>query len=273
LIKRIAESRIGKLPSWAATLLLTASILASPLARPLLAQERPNASPASLGDRWEFLVAPYLLFPYMSGTTTIRGIEAEVDANPGDIFSRLQFGAMLFFEAHNSVWAASLDGLYMNLSQPGPLGLTEVGMKQGMVELTGYRRVMPWLEVLAGGRLNVLSGEIEILPIVPLPPEGPLPIKVDRSQTWFDPFVGARATVPAGRRWLFVFRGDVGGFGIGSDIAWQVYPAVSYRFSRLFGLAVAYRVLGMDYQTGSGTDAFRYDVRTFGPQIGFLFHF
>lgn len=175
MIKRIAESRIGKLPSCAATLLLTASVLASPLARPLLAQERPNASPASLGDRWEFLVAPYLLFPYMSGTTTIRGIEAEVDANPGDIFSRLQFGAMLFFEAHNSVWAASLDGLYMNLSQPGPLGLTEVGLKQGMVELTGYRRVMPGLEVLAGGRLNVLSGDIEILPIEPLPPEGRSP--------------------------------------------------------------------------------------------------
>lgn len=269
MIQRNAQSRNAGLPSFVVAWLLTASVLASPLARPLLAQERQNASPASLGDRWEFLAAPYLLLPYMSGTVAIRGIEAEVDADPGDILSRLQFGFMLFLEAHNSVWAFSLDGLYMNLDQPGPLGLTEIGLKQGMVEFTGYRRVMSWLEVLAGGRLNLISGEIEVLPAEGLPPES----EVDGSQTWFDPFVGARVTVPAGRRWLFVLRGDVGGFGIGSDIAWQVYPAVSHRFSRLFGLSVAYRVLGMDYQTGSGTDAFRYDLRIFGPEIGFLFHF
>ena len=236
--------------------------------RPLPAQERPNASPVSLGDRWEFLVAPYFLFPHMSGTTAIRGIEVEVDANPGDIFSRLQFGAMLFLEVHNSVWAVSLDGLYMNLSQTGSLGLTEVGVKQGMVELTGYRRVIPWLEVLAGGRLNIIAGEIEFLPSA-----GPFPLEVDRNWTWFDPFVGARATVPAGSRWLFVFRGDIGGFGIGSSFAWQIYPVVSYRFSRLFGVAVGYRALSMDFESGSGTDLFRYDMTTFGPEIGVSFHF
>ena len=86
--------------------------LSSVTARTGLAQERADASPASLGDRWEFLLAPYVLFPYMSGTTTIRGIEAEVSANPGDIFSRLQFGAMLYLEARNSVWAVALDGLH-----------------------------------------------------------------------------------------------------------------------------------------------------------------
>ncbi len=264
--RNTAIRRVIRLSAFAATLLLTASMLGWLLARPLLAQERLNASPASLGDRWEFLDAPYLLFPYMSGTTMIRGIEVEVDANPGDIFSRLQFGAMLFLEAHNSVWAVSLDGLYMSLSQPGPLGLTEFGVKQGMVELTGYRRVIPWLEVLAGGRLNVIGGEIEVLLSAG-------PSSVDRTETWLDPFVGARATVPAGSRWLFVFRGDIGGFGIGSDFAWQIYPVVSYRFSRLFGLAVAYRALSLDYESGSGTDLFQYDVTTFGPQIGLLFHF
>lgn len=248
--------------------LLAVSAFGSVTAANGLAQARADASPASLGDRWEFLVAPYVLFPYMSGTTTIRGIESEVSANPGDIFSRLQFGAMLYLEARNSVWAVALDGLYMNLEQTGRLGLTEVGAKQGMVELTGYRRVIPWLEVLAGGRLNVISGEIEALSAV-----GPLPLTVDRTQTWFDPFIGARASLPAGRKWLFVLRADIGGFGVGSNFAWQIYPIVSYRFSKLFGLAIAYRALSMDYESGSGADLFKYDVTTFGPEIGFLFHF
>lgn len=248
--------------------LLALSAFSTVSARSSLAQERADASPVSLGDRWEFLVAPYVLFPYMSGTTTIRGIETEVSANPGDIFSRLQFGAMLYLEARNSVWAVTLDGLYMSLEQTGRLGATEVGVKQGMVEVTGYRRVIPWLEVLAGGRLNVIAGEIEVLPTA-----GPMLLQVDRTKTWFDPFIGARASVPAGSKWLFVLRADIGGFGVGSNFAWQIYPVVSYRFSNLFGLALAYRVLSMDYESGSGTDLFKYDVTTFGPELGFLFHF
>ena len=191
--------RIIRLPAVATTLLLTALMLACLLPRPLLAQERADASPASLGDRWEFVVAPYFLFPYMRGTTGIRDIESEVSANPGDIFSRLQFGAMLYLEARNSVWAVSLDGLYMNLQQTGRLELTEVGMKQGMVELTGYRRVIPWLEVLAGGRLNVLAGEIELLPSVE-----PLPSSVDHTEEYrclFDIFTRHLIGADASRSW------------------------------------------------------------------------
>ena len=98
-------------------------------------------------------------------------------------------------------------------------------------------------------------------------------LQVDRTKTWFDPFIGARASVPAGRKWLFLLRADIGGFGVGSNFAWQIYPVVSYRFSNLFGLSVAYRVLSMDYESGNGTDLFKYDVTTFGPEIGLLFHF
>jgi len=119
----------------------------------------------------------------MSGTVDLRLIQAEVDASPGDIFSRLQFGAMLFLEAHTGLWAISLDGLYMNLRETAGQGLAEVGVRQGMVELTGYR------------------------------------------------------------------------------------------VSKLFGVAVGYRVLSMDYESGSFDDLFKYDVTTFGPQLGVSFHF
>ncbi len=266
-IRRHSATGVGCLgaatPLVAAGLLVAASVLGWLVPRPLAAQE----ASASSDDRWEFLVVPYLLFPYMNGTTTVGIVEIDVDADPGDIFSDLQFGFMLLFEAHNPVWAVSLDGLYMNLEQTGQLGLGQAGLKQGMVQLTGFRRVLPWLEVLAGGRLNVMEAEIELFPGGGLPT-----ISADRSKSWFDPFIGARAAASSGK-WLFVFRGDIGGFGIGSNIAWQIYPSVSYRFSELFGLGVAYRVLGMDYESGSGTDFFQYDVTTFGPEIGLLFHF
>lgn len=252
-------------------MLLAAPLAASgqePVGEPVAARERENASPASLGYKWEFLVAPYLMFPHMNGTLNLRLIQAEVDAGPGDIFSRLQFGAMLFLEAHSGVWAVSLDGLYMNLSETAGDGLAEVGARQGMVELAGYRRLVPWLEVLAGARLNIVGGEIELLPTA-----GPSFLKVDYTRAWVDPIAGVRVSLPAGTRWLFLLRADVGGFGLASTFAWQVYPIASFRVSKLFAVAAGYRVLDLDYETGRATDLFKYDMTTFGPFIGISFHF
>jgi hypothetical protein len=66
---------------------------------------------------------------------------------------------------------------------------------------------------------------------------------------------------------------DIGGFSVGSKLAWQIYPVAGVRVSKLLSIHLAYRWLDMEYETGSGSDAFVYDVRTFGPEIGLAFHF
>ena len=58
------------------------------------------------------------------------------------------------------------------------------------------------------------------------------------------------------------------GFGLGSSLAWQVLPFAGYRFANWFELSLAYRELGMDYETGSESETFAYDMTIFGPQIG-----
>ena len=50
------------------------------------------AQPAS--DEWQVLVAPYLMGAAMSGATTVRGREVDLDISASDIFSNLEFGAM-----------------------------------------------------------------------------------------------------------------------------------------------------------------------------------
>ncbi len=226
----------------------------------------PSAT-AQDGD-WEFVVAPYFLFPYMDGSVSVRGFDQEMDASPGDIFDKLTFGGMLALEAHSPVWAIALDGIYMNLSQDLPNAEGEANFKQGVVQLSGFRRVAPWAEVLIGGRLNVLSGSLYRIGIV-------LPDTLDLggSEVWFDPFVGARLQVPDTDRLRLGVRGDVGGFGIGSTFAWQIHPVIGYRVARWFELAAAYRWLSMDYETGTGAERFAYDVTNSGPEIGLLFHF
>jgi hypothetical protein len=50
------------------------------------------ASAQTASDGWDVYVAPYLMGAAMSGTTTVRGAEVDVDLSASDIFSNLQFG-------------------------------------------------------------------------------------------------------------------------------------------------------------------------------------
>ena len=222
-----------------------------------------NGAAQSSGKQWEFILAPYFLAPHMNGNTVVGGVSSEVDVSPADIFRQLQFGAMLYFEARSPVWAVAVDGLYMNLSEEVDLPPGDVIVDQGMIEFTIMRRVGPWAEVLAGGRLNVIGMGFQ--------GSGPLGVDVDSDQTWLDPFVGVRLTGAPNDKVTLTLRGDIGGFGIGSDIAWQLYPVFGYRLTRVVGLSLGYRALSMDYETNAG--AFVYDVTTFGPELGLVFHF
>ncbi len=130
-------------------------------------------------------------------------------------------------------------------------------------------RAATWAEIGIGGRFNSLKGGLFVAP-----GEIVLPgIDVSETKNWFDPLIAARLTAPLESKWHLGISGDVGGFGIGSDFAWQVFPFVGYRFSRLFELALGYRALGMDYKTGSGDELFVYDMVIFGPQLGLVFRF
>ncbi|MDX2429596.1 MAG: hypothetical protein QNK35_01605, partial [Bacteroides sp.] len=71
----------------------------------------------------------------------------------------------------------------------------------------------------------------------------------------------------------FQFRGDVGGFGLGSDLTWQLQAYAGYRFTKVFQLTAGYRVLSTDYNNGGDSDKFFFNMKEFGPVIRFGFNF
>lgn len=236
------------------------------------AQDSTNVS----GNKWHYLVQPYLMFPNMNGEVGLGELpNANVDASAGDIFNNLQIGAMLYLEAHNDLWAVSSDLLYMDLNQDvSERNLVKSGnadAKQFAWELAGLRKLLPWLEAGLGARLNSLTSGLQ------LNIETPGGETSDKSKsltkTWVDPIIISRIKIPAGNTFLFQVRGDIGGFGIGSEFAWQVQADAGYRFSRLFDMGLSYRIIGIDYETGSGDSRFLYNVNTFGPCIKFGFNF
>lgn len=227
----------------------------------LAAQEEPEDG----GERLEWIVAPYFLIPTMSGEIGVGNQTVSVEAGPGDIFDKLQFGAMLYVQVRKGPWGGAVDGLYMNLEQDAEQANVSAGAKQGMVDLSVFRRLAPAIDVLVGARVNILENSLE------LPTPG---VSVSGSKTWVDPIVGVLLHLPLGEgRWNLGMRADIGGFGLGSTLAYQLYPQVGYRASRLISIHAAYRYFDMDYDTGSGSDYFRYDMSTFGPEVGLAFHF
>ena len=227
-------------------------------------------------NSWDFLVEPYLMFPYMDGETGIgNSLLLPVEANPGDIFSKLQMGAMLYLEAQTDKWAITSDLIYMKLNQELTPGILihegDVTVKQLIWEAAGLYRLTPYLEVGAGGRLNYVQASVDAWKNVL--PAGLEQVKGSRNKTWYDPILIARFTTDIKDKWLFQVRGDLGGFGVGSDFTWQLQGYAGYRFTKVFQLSAGYRFLSTDYSSGEAPKTFIFNVNEFGPVIRFGFNF
>ena len=216
-------------------------------------------------DKWEYVVAPYLMFPSMDGISAVRGREVEVDVSPNDIFDNLQFGAMGYFGVRKGNWGFGVDALYMALGTTIDRPPANVDPGQGAITFMGTRRLHEKVEAVFGARWNFIQGKIEFT--------GPLNLTVEQTKHWVDPLVGLKLQQKLGDRWRFTLEGDIGGFGAGSDFAWHLFPIAEVAVGKRASLAFGYRLLGMNYETGSGTELFRYDVLTSGPVIGMTFRF
>ena len=83
----------------------------------------------------------------------------------------------------------------------------------------------------------------------------------------------ANLTLPLGKAFSFTVRGDVGGFGVGSDLAWHAYADIGYCASDLVSIILGYRAIDIDYEDGKGSNYFKYDMATSGPAMGVIFTF
>lgn len=230
------------------------------LALPAVAQAQDG------GDEWRFRIAPYVLVPVMNGDVVVRGNEAEADLGPDDIFSNLNFGFQGFLEARTDSWGVALDVIYMDLDATDDDRVLDIDVNQSALTAMAFVRATPAVDVYAGVRYNDLGGDIDF--------QGPLNLpSAEQDRNWIDPLVGLRFATPIGERWNFEISGDIGGFGIGSDLAINVWPMVGYELSSSAQLAFGYRVLYMDYDSGSGANRFEYDVLTQGPVIGVALDF
>jgi uncharacterized membrane protein (UPF0136 family) len=93
---------------------------------------------------------------------------------------------------------------------------------------------------------------------------------------WVDPVFGLRLRHRFTPNQEMFVRGDIGGFGLGSQFSWQAVAAYSYawQFSGYqIAAVVGFRALGVNYTSGSGVDTVGIDEVFYGPIIGASFRF
>ena len=84
---------------------------------------------------------------------------------------------------------------------------------------------------------------------------------------------GATGFRPLGADWEPVTKGDIGGFGVGSDFAWHVTAFAVWNFFDYATLMLGFRYLDVDYDDGNGAGRFLWDVSESGPAAGLAWRF
>jgi hypothetical protein len=241
----------------------------------------PVAAAEQVSEDWEFSLAPYLWALSVDGNTTVNGQQSTVDMSFSDVWDNLNFAVMLQAEARKGRIGWFISPFFSQLESES--NLVDIKIDLNMLEFGGYYRLGPWglapesdtpgksllVDLYAGGRYTYveieLDGNISNL------------IDAEGDRDWVDPIVGLRSFWTCSPRWMLVAGADVGGFGVGSDFAWQARALISYSLA-LWGdddaqLFAGYRVISQDYETGSGNGKFAWDIDLKGPLIGLQYHF
>lgn len=247
---------LNRLSSWSIAMLLAAF---APLTQ---AQD-------DSGD-WRQSVFLYGMGATIDGDAQVGPLQVPVDVGMSDFFDSLKFGAMAAYRIQDDEWSFSGDVTYMNLGQSNRTQQGRASASLDTEQLTfmataGYR-VMPNLEALLSLAYFDVSADLRVRVLQQVR-------TASRDVDWVDPLVGLNYEIPISGKWRYTLRGDIGGFGFGSDFTWHALTKVTYQQSDRFSWYVGYRAIAYDYEEGEGLNYQNYDLVQHGPGAGIAFHF
>jgi hypothetical protein len=274
----------------------------------------PLIEPAPPLSQWQFSFTPYLWLPWISGDLVLKGRGFDVAVDPSQIINHLDWPIivpawMSYAEARRGPLSLFNDIVWTQVSGSGgftrtvsgrfatatfranvkadyQLAIVEVGGaytiwsqgKQGSPGSTAF-------DLLTGARVWYQNVDISGNFAGTLALNGPLGITISGNRAiaksgsvdWADPFIGARIRQQLAPGQEIVLRGDIGGFGAGSQFSWQAIATYNSPLCEIHGIPVdgyvGFRALSVDYSQGSGTSKFEFDNVIYGPVIGATMRF
>jgi len=71
---------------------------------------------------------------------------------------------------------------------------------------------------------------------------------LSKSLNWVDPLAGARIKFPISRKLTVALQGDAGGWGVGSQLDYQLLGALGYRIKPRWAVDAGWRYMYTDYR-------------------------
>ena len=240
------------------------------------------------GTGWKYFAGAYLSGTAIDAKATAPtpggDMETQIDAEFSDLLENLEYGLSGLFIARRGKVSINLDVLFIGLkieensSLPTipPAGTTQTLQADIDIDMrehefyVGYAAFdsYPDLELITG--IRYIDQDISIKLTTDKGQQ-----KFNIGDSWIDPFIGLRYYAPIADKWNLYLRGDIGGFGVGSDLAWRTDLGVTYRIDKNWEAAFFYKVLDMDYETGtSGTPSiYKWDGTESGLTLGIGYYF
>lgn len=251
------------------------------LALGMLATAYPVLSAEKGSDEWDIYVAGYLFALDIDATsgvgTPLGDSEMDIDLGFSDLFDHMDsaFSGVLMARKGRLSLNVDISSVRLSIDQeitPAPVDAdidVEIGIDE--IELfAGYKfsQQYPNLEVIAGARYINQDIDVKVN-------AGPIELDVNVGDDWIDPFVGLRYHGPIDNKWALLIRGDVGGFGVGSDFAWRFNAGVTYKLAQNWEAAFMYKILNIDYDNNktSELDYYKWDGTESGLLLGVGYHF
>lgn len=222
-----------------------------------------GASEAPSPDAWRFEITPYLWAASLDGSIGFRSLpEAEVDATFDDLLENVDFAAATFFTARKGRWSILSDVSYVGLDVEETVGGSTIEIDSATYWATlagGYA-----LETNPGIGLDLFAGLRYYAVDNDARSTGGVVGERSDTEAWIDPLVGFVYSNQITSGFAFHFAGDVGGFGVGSDVTWEAIPSLSLRITEALALRLAYRWMDVDFEDSD----FEYDVTQEGLALG-----
>jgi hypothetical protein len=253
------------------------------------------------GSQWEVDIRPYAWATALKGTQYAAYIPLKLDLSFSTILDNLDYAAFGEIELRHGKFSIIADSMVSKLSAAasadktklGPLGLTAIqGEADVSVDVFTYIQSLMLgyqvydkaicdpcypdsprhftIDALVGLRGYLLKTDVNAsAKVTAVGPEGGTEVrqkdaKLTQRMDWIDPIVGARAKYDITQKLAMRLEGDIGGFGVGSDFAWNVSALVDYKICDHWTLFGGYRILDVDYHDGPKG----FDAQFYGPLAG-----
>jgi opacity protein-like surface antigen len=228
------------------------------------------AAPAAAQEGWDYTATVSGWFSGLASEvgTPFGEVEAELDF--ADVWDALNLAFFGSFEARTGRWALVTDLVFADLGseEETPFGVAfrsaEVDTRLTLFSAYAAYSVVddPGLRVDLGAGFRYADAKVD----VQLQGNAAPTTSLSYSDSWVDPLIGARARFDLSETWFGNVSADIGGFGLenASDLTWQAYAGVGYRFNETWAMQAGYRHISID-RAFDGADV-TLDVS--GPIVG-----